>query len=246
MSLFFSNRKSSCFLFILFALTSLQSCLSFSSFQTADTVKEGHGTFFVGVGYQQYAYLRKSEDEATKTVEQTIEKIKVPMIEYGLRYGFKPDLDIGIRTALFGAYVGDLKYRFEKTKEYSLATGLALSYASIGLVKDQRSRIIDIGVPLYASYNLSATNHLYGVPRIVLRQSQLTFLDESTSTSSTLVGATAGVAMGQDFQVFAEYSYFSGASEVDRQGVQQVMIGFNLGADNVDRFVQPQKKSEIN
>jgi hypothetical protein len=217
-----------------FLSAGLTGCLTFSSFQTADTLKAGHGSFFIGAGYQQYAYLQKSEDETTKKIQTTIEKIKVPMIEYGLRYGLSKDLDLGVRTAMFGSYLGDVKYRISQDAKTSMAFGAGISYASMGVF----GRLIDLSLPFYMSYNMTPTNHLYLVPRAVFRQATYKFdySEGNETTTTTAGGATVGIALGQDFQTFFEVSYFGGPGEVEREGILQVMLGINFGADNLDRF----------
>lgn len=212
---------------------SLSGCLTFSSFQTADTLKPGHGSFFVGAGYQQYSFIDKSEDEATKEIQTKIEKVKVPMIEYGLRYGLREDLDIGLRTGLFGSWIGDVKYRLSQTPETSMAAGAGLSYSNILDIQ-----IVDFSVPFYMSYNLSRTNQLYLVPRAIFRRTTYDrdYLHGNEVVNSTVAGATVGIASGDDVQIFGEISYFGGPSEVDREGIAQAMIGINFGADNLDRF----------
>jgi hypothetical protein len=212
----------------------ISGCLSFSNLQGADTVNEGRATFVLATGRQKITLVTEKEDEKTHVKSKKSNEIEWIIIEYGLRYGLKKNMDVGLKTALFGAYTGDVKYRFHQSQSWSLATGLGASTATLATLGGSY-KTLDFLLPFFIQYNLTPTTHLYAVPKVTSRRTSYVGDSYKDSKSDVLVGSTFGLAFGHDFQGFAEYSIFKG-NRPDDKGVRQVMLGINFGAGNLDRY----------
>ena len=64
------------------------SCSTLTSMQTARTVKKGKSSGYFALGFQGVRFTKKSSDSTENDLQTAIEKIRIPILEGGLRHGF--------------------------------------------------------------------------------------------------------------------------------------------------------------
>lgn len=217
---------------MLLAFAFASSCVSFSSLQSARTLKPNKASFFAALGYESLVIERsRGLDSST---EKSIERVKIPIFEYGFRYGVLKRLDIGLRTATLSSSVIDLKYALSSGPDLATAAGLGVGYGSIK-ASDYSARYIDVHVPFYTTYDFASWSSIFLVPRFVYRHSSTTFYTESTTYGAALLGGSVGFIFGEKIALVPEVSYFKDAALAGDSGIMQVMVGLAFGLDNLDR-----------
>lgn len=185
---------------LLFACLSI-SCVGISTFQTADTLRDGESRVYYGGGY----YTSPSLNEMVEEVS-IAEDIKVPFVEVGYRRGIKDRLDVGAKLAMIGSAVIDAKYHLIDETDYDISVGGGLGYFSIasGSGEDEvKTTAIDLIVPLYASYKLSSWISPYLSPKVIIRNVK----SDDGSKTSPMGGVTLGIMLGENTHFALEGSY---------------------------------------
>jgi hypothetical protein len=217
-------------------------CINMSSLQTAETLKPNTSRVIIGGGYYQspavLAGLETNEDEEAETLDSEFEELKVPYLEVGARYGLMEDLEVGAKLTLIGTIAADGKYRFYESGAVSLAAGLGLGYVDIessagsGETESKaKSRIIDVMLPLYASYRVSEMFALYTSPKYVYRNISTSSTvgegelktEESDSSGLSLLGGTLGFMVGSSWGLALETTYMTAIG--DEFKMMQVAAG---------------------
>ena len=207
-------------------------CVSFSSLQSARTLKRNGASFFAALGYESLVIERsRGLDSST---EKSVEEVKIPIFEYGFRYGVLKGLDVGLRTATLSSSVVDVKYALSSGLDFATAAGLGVGYGSLKS-SDYSARFIDVHVPFYTTYDFARWSSIFFVPRLVYRHSSTTFYTESTTYGAALLGGSVGFILGEKVALVPEVSYFKDAALAGDSGIMQVMIGLAFGLDNLDR-----------
>jgi hypothetical protein len=208
-----------------------------SSLQSARTQKPDTFSTTLGLGYESLKFTNSKKDDTTSTeVKDAIEEIKVPIIEGSARYGVMPRFDVGGKVTLPGSIGIDGKYMLlGMDGPFAMSTGATLGYSSIkfGTGDDTSETIlIDTGVPLYFTYDVTENIGLHLTPKVLVRTARITNPGEAeTSSTTTLIGSAAGANIGW---FFAEYAFFKSTKEASA-GINQVMIGFSTAGDNLER-----------
>lgn len=210
------------------------SCVSNTSLQTGRTPQKSTATVTIGLGYQSLAYLRKSNDPNQKQAEETLESIKVPMIEGGFQYGITNKFAVGGRYTLFGSMIGDAKYNlWGDNSDSAGAIGLSIgytNYSSGGDGKDDyKIRLTDFHLPFYLSYDFSRDFSIFATPRMVYRMIDTSDQFGSKSESGTMIGVAAGFLYNW-FGI--EAGYLTALNGAKDSGVFSVMAGIIIGREN--------------
>lgn len=188
-------------LFVLLLTCLSISCVGLSTFQTADTLREGESRTYYGGGYYTSPSLNKIIEEIS-----TAEDIKVPFLEVGYRRGIREKLDVGAKLAIIGSAVIDAKYHLIDETNYDISMGAGLGYFSMssGSGDDEvKTTAIDLIIPVYASYQLSNWIHPYVSPKIIIRNVK----SDDGSKTSPMGGATLGIMLGENTRFALEGSY---------------------------------------
>lgn len=180
-------------------------CVSMSSLQTAETLPKGKTQSTFGGGYY-------SSDETTSGISSST---KLPYLEYSYREGFAKDFDAGLKLTIIGSAALDGKYRLYDGDKFDFAIGGAVGYMSLktgsGTTESQNT-IIDLMVPLYASYRIDESWALYLTPRYILRMNSRSGTTSGTSASNgtstaSLLGGAGGVKIGNKWGAYLEAGY---------------------------------------
>lgn len=222
--------------FLLVALLPLlfQNCISVSSFQSARTVKPGEWSGFGGISSQSVTFTKKSKDS---TLEDDIEKIKVPVIEGGARWGLGESTDIGFKYTTPGSLGGEFKYMMSdpNNQDTAHAAGLGVTYASFssGSGDDEYEyNIIDLTGSYFFTYDLSVSNSFHVSPRYILRNTTLTEPDGSDDKeTNSFIGVNIGFNLS-GFVVEAGGFTSTGDSEAV---ITQITIGYSGSHEVVNR-----------
>ena len=178
----------------------LAHCASVSTLQTGRVLKKGDSFHTLGVGtYGSDDFLGGND-------------ISLPLIEYTYRRGFWKDIDAGIKLAIIGSTMVDVKYNLVDGDKFALATGLGIGYLSFtsefnGV--EQKSTIIDFMLPLYLSYDVGQKVTLYGAPKFMFRTISASS-GGTVSGDGSLLSSTLGVKWGVESGVFLEGSLIAG------------------------------------
>jgi hypothetical protein len=196
-------------LLLLLALTG--ACVNMSTLQTAKAMDPGAQRILVGGGY----YASPSVDKDASESSSSDVSLALPYLELGYRRGIVDRVEVGAKVTVPGTVGVDGKYQLVSAGKFAVAAGLGVSYLKIetesstsgGATMKTSTQLVDAIVPAYVSYDLAAPLAVYLSPKYVLRASQSTD-DMGTSRGfSNLVGATAGVRVGERFGLFLESSY---------------------------------------
>jgi hypothetical protein len=182
-------------------------CASVSTLQTARVLEEGDSFHAIGMGFYSSDDFIGGSD------------ISLPLIEYAYRRGIWKDLDFGVKIAIIGTANVDVKYNLINGEKFALATGLGLGYLSFESESNgetAESSIIDLMIPLYASYDVSKMTSLYGATKYMLRTVSS---DASSSADGSLLSNTLGIKIGEKAGVFMEGSLITGLDN-DFSGTQ--------------------------
>lgn len=197
----------------------LSACASMSGLQTARVLKKGEAESSFGGG--QYS------SEAIETATgKTGAKLSAPFIEYTYRQGLTDKWDAGLKLTLIGTAVLDAKYSLYSGDKLAFAVGAGLGYLDIeSSEKDAsgsktKSTIIDIILPLYASYDFTDQFALYLVPKYIQRN-----ISGASSGSASLIGSSLGFKIGKDWGAYVEGSFFKD-TKTDFKGTQANLAFF--------------------
>lgn len=196
----------------LLMFAALTGCVNSSTLQTAKALDPGKQRILVGGGY--YASPSVNADASEATGEDT--SLALPYMEVGYRRGIVDKVEVGAKVTIPGTTGLDAKYQFLQSGNLALAAGLGLGYLKISSGSEgmeTSTTLIDTTVPVYASYDLAKSFAVYTSPKYVLRYAKS--VDDMSATSSGvnhLVGATAGVRLGNTFGLFLETSYLKSLS----------------------------------
>ena len=176
----------------------MANCASVSTLQTARVLEENDSTHSIGVGtYSSDDFLGAGS-------------ISMPVIEYTYRRGMWKDIDLGVKLAIIGSTVIDLKYNLINGEKFALATGVGLGYLSFTSTlagADSKSTILDLIVPLYLSYDVNKEFSVYGAGKYMLRTVSS---DQANAADGSFLSSSLGVKWGKTSGVFLEGSLIAG------------------------------------
>ena len=156
-------KKSILSLFLtLIALTLLNSCVSFSSHQTAEVLKENETEWGEGFGYIKFDYDYTYEDEngQEKTKHNSFSVPYFP--ETIFRFGIAENMDAGIKLAGVIANIeGDIKYQLlqlgNQASNFTLSVQPSISAIVLGPLSMQK-----YGLAVLASERINSMLVFYG------------------------------------------------------------------------------------
>ena len=187
-------------------------CVNSSTLQTAKALDPGTQRILVGGGF--YASPSLNEDASAATGEDT--SLALPYMELGYRRGIVDKVELGAKVTLPGTSGIDAKYQFLQAGDLALAAGLGVGYLKISSGSEgmeTSTTLFDTTVPVYASYDLAKAFAVYVSPKYVLRYAKsVDDMDQTASGLNHLVGATAGVRVGNKFGLFLETGYLKSVS----------------------------------
>lgn len=185
-------------------------CANMSTLQTGRALPAGEGRILIGGGY--YTSPDVNEDASSILGEES--DLTFPYAEIGYRRGIIENLELGAKVTIPGTIALDGKYQFVDAGGFALAAGVGAGYLSISSGEGDNeisSTVIDLMVPIYASYHIGDYVALYTSPKYALR-----VLAGDSSGTSHLVGGTGGVKVGNTIGVFFEGTYMKDlASDFD-------------------------------
>lgn len=215
-------KRFALFLGILIFSASSFSCISMSSLQTAEILKEGEGRVLLGAGHYTSPAVNKAVDEletATNTTTKS-DDLKLPYIEFGYRRGLSEIFELGFKYTFPGSLGLDGKLGLINTAKFDLALGLGVGYLTMESGESSttstsetkfKSTLIDFMVPLYASYRINESFALYTSPKYIVRSISTSETSSGVSTTSKgtqhFAGATVGTMIGSDKGVAIEVTY---------------------------------------
>jgi thiazole synthase ThiGH ThiG subunit len=187
-------------------------CVNSSTLQTAKALDPGKQRILVGGGF--YASPSVDADASESTGEEV--SLALPYMELGYRRGIVDKVELGAKVTLPGTAGVDAKYQLVQKGDLALAAGLGTGYLKIssGAEGMQTSTtLVDAIVPVYASYDLAKAFAVYTSPKYVLRYAKsVDEMNMSTTGINHLVGATAGVRIGNNLGLYLETSYLKSVS----------------------------------
>ena len=161
-------------------------CATYSTLQTARTLPKGQARVLIGGGALQIIDLADIEDT------ELDEKLSLPLVEAGLRYGLMDRFDMGFKSSGASNAV-DAKYQFWEAGGLAVAGGFAIG---------KTGPFYDVHLPAYVSYDIHRFFGVYGSPRYN------TFISTLGETFILhRLGASAGVRLGNSFGLMAEATY---------------------------------------
>lgn len=187
-------------------------CVNSSTLQTAKALDPGSQRILVGGGFYTSPSVNADASQSTNTDVS----LAMPYMELGYRRGIVDKVELGAKVTVPGTAGVDAKYQFLQKGKLAMAAGLGggylkLSSGSQGM--ETSTQLIDTIVPIYASYDVAKSFAVYTSPKYVLRYAKS--IDDMGATSSGfnhLVGATAGVRLGNKWGLFLETSYLKSVS----------------------------------
>lgn len=205
----------------IFSLSSF-SCISMSSLQTAEILKQGEGRVLFGLGYYTSPAINKAIDDLDEATNNTTKNddLKMPYIELGYRRALSETFELGFKYTFPGSLGLDGKFGLLNTENFDLALGLGVGYLtyaseSSGTTSNSptkfKSTIIDFTVPLYTSYRINESFALYMSPKYIVRSISSSDTSDGVSTTSKgsqhFAGASIGTMIGSDKGVAIEVTY---------------------------------------
>ena len=199
-------KTGSALTLISLALTS--ACVNMSTLQTAKSLDPGKQRILVGGGY--YASPSVDADASEATGEDI--SLALPYMEVGYRRGIVQNLELGAKVTIPGTVGLDAKYQLVSRGKFAAAAGLGGAYLSIesGAEDDPmkaKTKLVDIIVPFYVSYDVAKPLAVYMAPKYVARFASSTDEMGTVSGTSHLAGATLGTRLGSRAGLFLETSY---------------------------------------
>lgn len=187
-------------------------CVNSSTLQTAKALDPGTQRILIGGGY--YASPSVNADASESTGEDV--SLAMPYMELGYRRGIVDKVEVGAKVTIPGTAGLDAKYQFLQAGDFALAAGLGAGYLKLTSGSEgmeTSTMLVDTIVPVYASYDLAKAFAVYTSPKYVLRYAKsVDEMSQTTSGLNHLVGATAGVRVGNKFGLFLETSYLKSVS----------------------------------
>jgi hypothetical protein len=214
----------------------LAGCVSFTTAQTARTLKQGQTAGYAG--FIHSSETSETEDEDDGVEETTEDETRMTGFVVGARYGLTGEFDIGARGSNLGVTMIDTKLQLASTRTFAAAVGFGLGIGtwdtesktkadgeeSSTSESDGMIRVAD--VPFYLSTDPTPDLSLYGALRYVYvhNESDSGLFggdgDEETS-SSRVIGLTGGVLTHGRPGFFGELSlYMSPDKDTDTNGLQ--------------------------
>jgi hypothetical protein len=191
---------------ILISLALTGACVNMSTLQTAKALDPGKQRVLVGGGY----YASPSVDaEASESTGADV-SLALPYMELGYRRGIIDKVEVGAKVTIPGTVGIDGKYELLSSGKFAVAAGLGGSWLKIESGSGDMTtstQLIDAIVPVYVSYDVAKPFAVYASPKYVARFASSTDEMGSESGMSHLVGATAGMRLGNRFGLFLETSY---------------------------------------
>jgi hypothetical protein len=172
--------------FFVTLVTLSASCANLSSLQTARVIEKGKNEVVLGAG------VAKTD----VTIGSTTTALSAPYLQGMYRTGIADSMDLGVKLTLIGTLSADVKYQLVDAGEFALAAGAGLGFVSL-TVGSNKLTIIDLVVPVIASYNFSDSFAFYLSPKALLR---------SASGTATLFAGTGGFKIGESWGLYAEYT----------------------------------------
>jgi hypothetical protein len=147
----------------LFAMIFISGCLSFSSHQTAEVLKENEVEWGEGFGYYRFDFEVESYDNQSEVTKTHKESFSMPYFpETIFRFGVAENLDVGVKLAGVIANLQlDAKYQFLNTGDDVQNFSMAVQPFFSGVVFGPFS-LYDMGVGLIASQRLNSRFVIYG------------------------------------------------------------------------------------
>lgn len=187
-------------------------CVNTSALQTARALEPGQQRILVGGGF----YASPSVNASTSETSGEDVSLSLPYIELGYRRGIVDRFELGAKITVPGTVGLDGKYQLVNAGKLAFAAGLGAGYLKISSGSDESevsTQLIDVTVPLYVSYDLASAFAVYASPKYVLRfASSSDASGMSSSATSSLAGATAGIRIGNRKGIFLETSYLKDIS----------------------------------
>jgi hypothetical protein len=204
------NKNLTATLLSLSLILLAQGCVNISTLQTAQTLEQGELRSTIGGGL----YASPDVDEAVGELVDEDVAILLPAIEFGVRYGVIEDLDLGLKLTIPGTIALDGKYRLLNKEGFAVAAGLSLGYLQVSSgsgANEVTSTLLDVMVPVYASYDVGKYFSVYVSPKYLLRAG----FAEGSSNLFHFAGGTGGIKLGESFGLFLESSYMVGINSLD-------------------------------
>ena len=146
----------------LFALIFMNACVSFSSHQTAEVLKEDQVEWGEGIGYLMFDYdIDTTDANGNKTTKH--ESTSVPYFpETIFRFGIDNNMDVGIKVAGVIANIEvDLKYQVLQIGDKTSNTTISVQPSASGMVMGD-FKMYKFGMGLLASQRISERMAFYG------------------------------------------------------------------------------------
>ena len=211
--------------------------------QTARTVKKGKSTSYFALGTQGIRFTKKSSDSE-------IEKIRIPVLEGGMRHGFGDSWDAGARFALIPGTIGvDAKYALTSTKQpLGIALGFGLDYTVVlnllPFSSTEDISILDTSIPFYISRDFGEASAFYITPRFILRSFSVKYkkyVGDPETAGKTKISSIPmfGASIGVMLHWFAvEYSMISSFGGQGTSIIDQITLGVRLDVGNINHHRQ--------
>jgi hypothetical protein len=192
---------------ILVSLALTSACVNMSTLQTAKALDPGKQRVLIGGGY----YASPSVDADASEATGSDVSLALPYMEVGYRRGIIDKVELGAKVTIPGTVGLDGKYQLVSAGKFAVAAGVGAAYLKIESGTDDMktsTKLIDAMVPVYVSYDVAKPFAVYASPKYVLRYAaSVDAMSAEQSGMSHLVGATAGMRIGNGFGLFLESSY---------------------------------------
>lgn len=195
---------------LLLVSTLATGCVNMSTLQTGRALAPGTGRVLVGGGYYTSPDLNAAANEANTANDpnaKPLPDLKAPYLEVGYRRGIVENLELGLKLTIPGTIALDGKYQILNLGPFFLAAGVGVGYLSLTsgpADKPLKSSLIDVMVPVYASLEPLSWLAIYVSPKYVFRATNTTGGDNPGSSTTQMVGSSAGLKLGDGTGVFAE------------------------------------------
>ncbi|HSD88279.1 MAG TPA: hypothetical protein VLB44_12215 [Kofleriaceae bacterium] len=183
-----------------------------STLQTAKALDPGSQRILVGGGFYTSPSVNADASQSTSSDVS----LAMPYMELGYRRGIVDKVELGAKVTVPGTAGIDAKYQFLQKGKLAMAAGLGGGYLKLTSGEagmETSTQLIDTIVPVYASYDVAKAFAVYTSPKYVLRYAKsIDEMGQSSTGLNHLVGATAGVRVGNKWGLFLETSYLKSVS----------------------------------
>lgn len=187
-------------------------CVNSSTLQTAKALDPGSQRILVGGGFYTSPSVNADASQSTSSDVS----LAMPYMELGYRRGIVDKVELGAKVTVPGTAGIDAKYQFLQKGKLAMAAGLGGGYLKLTSGEagmETSTQLIDTIVPVYASYDVAKAFAVYTSPKYVLRYAKsIDEMGQSSTGLNHLVGATAGVRVGNKWGLFLETSYLKSVS----------------------------------